>query len=562
MYNQSALVTDLLFQNKIQKDKLSAFESGDIYVNLKKEHRIARQGDHRRMKKLELKIEELHAALSHMNQMWMQVNEDVVKEKEKELAKKDKLIKQLKDQLYEALRQSDQATQKAKNKNLELYEALTQLDETQGKLKILTARINKDFTNSSIPSSMSPNHKKIPNGRVKTGRRPGACPGHEPHPRKKHEPNETVVIPAPLEYINNPNFKPTNRTIRKQLIKIDVRTIVVEYETPEFRNQKTGQRVHATFPDGVNDDVNYDSSVKAFAYLLNNGCNVSIDKTRTFMNDISDGKISLSTGAICNLSKQFSNKTQGEREQIFLEMLSAKSLHTDFTFGRMNGKQATVIICATPNQVLYQGREHKGHEGVKDSPVELYTGTIISDHDATFLNYGTRHQECLVHVERYLRSSIENEPNLKWNRQMLDWIGKSIHYWKENRDKPEDKIKVNALIREYDAIIKTAEKEYLYEPPSDYFRDGYNLYRRMGADKEDYVLFLNDMDIPPQNNLAERLGRVFKRKALQVMSFRSKEGVEYFCDGLTILQTIKSNEKNVYEGVKSRFDQKKIQCES
>jgi hypothetical protein len=479
-----------------------------------------------------------------------------MKEKDEVVAQKNKELKHMQEQVFEAQRQRDEALEKSKCKGLELYEVLTQLEETQGKVQKLTARVNKDYTNSSIPSSMSPNHKKIQNGREKTERRPGAQPGHEHHPRKKLEPNETIPIAAPDEYINNPNFKPTSKVIRKQLVMLDVSTYVIEYATPEFRNQTTGQRVHAAFPEGIKDDVNYDGSVKALAYMLNNECNVSIDKTRIFLQEISEGKISLSNGTICNLSKQFSIKTQEERNQIFLELLSAKSLHADFTFGRMNGKQTTVIISATPDQVLYQGREHKGHEGVKGSPIELYAGTIISDHEATFHNYGTRHQECLVHVERYLRSSIENEPTLKWNRQMLDWIGKSIHYWKEIRAGVEDTSRAEQFISEYDTIIKTAKDEYSYEPPSDYFRDGFNLYSRMEAKPEDYVLFLKDPDIPPSNNLAERLARVIKRKISQVMSFRSQEGVEHYCDGITILQILKSKKDNIYEGIKSRFNQK------
>lgn len=188
------------------------------------------------------------------------------------------------------------------------------------------------------------------------------------------------------------------------------------------------KRIHAEFPKGVKDDVNYDGTVKAAAYILNNECCVSIEKTKEFLKEISAGKIDLSTGMICGLAGEFSKKTETERNQIFLELLASDHMHVDFTFGRVNGKQGTVIIYKSGDSVLYQGKEKKGHEGVKGSPAEFYEGTIISDHEATFLNYGTRHQECLVHVERYLRSSIENEPELEWNKEMLEWIKEAIHY--------------------------------------------------------------------------------------------------------------------------------------
>jgi hypothetical protein len=47
--------------------------------------------------------------------------------------------------------------------------------------------------------------------------------------------------------------------------------IVTEYSTPEYLDLLTGHTIHVHFPPGVVDDVNYDASVKAFAYLMNNG---------------------------------------------------------------------------------------------------------------------------------------------------------------------------------------------------------------------------------------------------------------------------------------------------
>ena len=53
------------------------------------------------------------------------------------------------------------------------------------RIKKLTAQINKDFENSSLPSSLQgPRKKKIPNSRVRTGRKPGGQPGHKGHAAK------------------------------------------------------------------------------------------------------------------------------------------------------------------------------------------------------------------------------------------------------------------------------------------------------------------------------------------------------------------------------------------
>jgi hypothetical protein len=78
--------------------------------------------------------------------------------------------------------------------------------------------------------------------------------------------------------------------------------------------------------------------------------------------------------------------------------------------------------------VLYFARDKKGHDGIKGTVVEDYQGTLVHDHDVTFYKYGTGHQECLAHVLRYLKDSMDNEKDRTWNRQMHSLIQEMIHY--------------------------------------------------------------------------------------------------------------------------------------
>ena len=270
---------------------------------------------------------------------------------------------------------------------------------------------------------MSPDHKTIYNSRERFGLKPGGQPGHIYHDRKRQEPTESHEIPAPDKYLDDPDFVPTGKNKKRQLIRTHVITEVIEYWTYEFRNRITGQRVHADFPPGFTDDVNYDGTIKALAYLVNNDLYTSIDKTRIFLKDISKEKIDISTGFICNFAKQFSECTKEERDEIFNGLSAAPVLHGDFTFDRSYGKQSAMMITATDDgRVLYQGREKKGDEGVKGSPLEHYSGTLVSDHEAALIKHGGRHQECLAHVKRFVKGEAENEPEKTWGSKMEAWI--------------------------------------------------------------------------------------------------------------------------------------------
>ena len=275
---------------KAAEDKVKAFESGEKYVRMQEQFKAVFREQNAKIRRLEEELRKAHAETVDVRKIWSEIFDDVYREANAGKFALRKEIARLGQRVLEVERQRDAAMDRLRdelrNKNRELYELKAALYDAEQKIAALTARINKDHTNSSKSSSQSPNHKTIPNGREKSGKKPGGQKGHIHHERKQMEPTEVVAIPAPPIYTDDPNFKETGRIIRKQLIKLHVNVEVIEYQTPEFRNQTTGQRVHAAFPEGLKDEVTYDGTVKAFAYLLNNECYVGIGKTQSFIKEV------------------------------------------------------------------------------------------------------------------------------------------------------------------------------------------------------------------------------------------------------------------------------------
>lgn len=427
------------------------------------------------------------------------------------------------------------------------------VSELEGKVQKLTGQINRDYTNSSIPSSKDENHRKISNSRLKTNRKPGGQIGHSQHSLKRHEPTEPpVMIPVPKEIETNPDYRRTGRIIRRQVIELDVQVKITEYCTPEFRRKSDGLKWHAPFPAGVSRDVNYGPGVKATAFLLNNYCNVSIDKVSEFMKQISCGTLNLSKGFISGLSEEFSDKTEEQRKYIYTVLQKAPCIYSDATVGRVNGENNAVIICATPNEALYCARDRKGITGLTGTPVEGFQSVIVHDHDKTYYNYGGAHQECLAHVLRYLQDSIENEPNLTWNSEMKEFLSSLIHKYKLQNGQIEEEQRVS-YIAKYDKILAMAEDEYEKNPPSKYYRNGFNLFKRMKEYEDAHLLFLSHPEVGYTNNLSERNLRAYKRKQKQAVSFRSKASQMYFCDALSIIKTAQARGENIFSSAKNAF---------
>ena len=554
MRSDFVTMSDLQYTIVNLRRQLEAFKSGSKYIQMQKAYDDMLRREEGIIRKLKRELSEIRAQVVDVRNKWFQTCEDVLDEKERLRHEKDAQIERLKQRVLEVERQRDEALDKLKEKTAAFYEAGTQLEEEREKNRLLQSRLNKDYTNSSRPSSADPNHKTIHNSRDKTGRSPGGQPGHDFHGRKKLKVTQSVEVAAPAEYLDREKFKATGRIIHKQLIVARIAIEVIDYYTPEFRNLKTGQRVHAVFPNGLKDNVTYDASVKALAYLLNNDCTVSIDRTISFLQEASGGQLNLSKGMVSGLVKQFSEKSKEERNEIYLQLAGSDVLHVDFTFGRREGKTGTVLICATPGAVLYQAKDKKGHDGVKGSPVEVYEGTIVSDHEKTFRSYGTRWQDCVQHIERYARGVMENEPERGWGEKLLHLLEEMQHDRNsigEGNELPEEKVR--EYEKRFDEIAQEAKRSYEDEPPGDYYKEGYNLSVRLNEDREAILLFLHDRSVPATNNTCERAARVYKRKNHQVMSFRSKSGDAYYCDGLSVIQTMKKQGKNLIEGVTKIF---------
>ena len=450
----------LLCRLKAAQTRNKELESGERYVRLKELHQKECRGYGSRILELQKEAADAHKETIRVRNYWFQVLEDMLLEFEKMQKKTKQELQEMEKRALKAEKQRDDALDKVKELQHQFYETAVRLEEEQGKNLKLRAQINRDYENSSIPSSKTLRKKKITNSREKTGRKPGGQPGHKGHCRKKQEPTRpAVLLPPPEIVLEDNSFKKTSKTIIKQRVGIRMRLDVTEYHADVYYSSQTGERVYAPFPAGVIDDMNYDGSIRAFLFLLNNDCCTSIDKSRQFLSDL------------------------------------------------------------------------------------------------TFYNYGTDHQECLAHVLRYLKGSMDNEPDRTWNKDMHSLVQEMIHFRNGLQLSEEpDPCKVSEFEERHRKILETARKEYEDVPANDYYRDGYNLFLRMEKYMQNHLLFLHDLRVPATNNEAERLLRNYKRKQAQAVTFRSFESIDYLCQCMSMLVLMRLEEpENIFDRVSRIF---------
>lgn len=441
-----------------------------------------------------------------------------------------------------------------------VLDLMKRIDDLEGKNSKLVAQLNRDYTNSSKPSSSDPNHKKIvSNSRISSGRKPGAQPGSAPKRRKLFKPTEPTVFLVPKQVSEHPDdWEMLDKARVRQLVDIQMVVTCTEYCAHAFRNKKTNQIIYSAFPDNVVNETNYGESLKALCCLLTNYCNVSIRKTGELISNLTNGEITISTGTIAGLAKELRAKTVNDKNEILIKLMKSPALHSDATGIRISGEKWNIYVTASKSGVMYTLSKKKGIEGIRRTPLKEYLGAVIHDHDKSYYNEEfsfSEHQECLAHILRYLQDSIDNETKLIWAKLMHRHLQCIISRYKEG---PIPDYELEDIVRNYEEILQIAEQEYHDHPPTKYYRDGFNLAKRLGEyQKETLAFLMSETELEYENNLSERLLRICVRKSKAVISFRAEESVEAYCDTMSLIQTAKMNGKNIYSTLKEGFSRPK-----
>lgn len=204
-------ITTLEYRLRAAKAELEAFRSGEKYIRMEELRLKEVRALERRVEELEKELGKARTHAISIRNQWFEIFELLQKECDKKVAAVLKEKELMEARALKAEAQRDEALDKVKGLRQKNYELESSLEEEKGKVQKLTAQLNHDYKNSSLPSSMTIKKKKISNSRKTTGRRPGGQLGHKGHGRRKQDPTEVVLLPPPQEVLDDPDFKKTKK---------------------------------------------------------------------------------------------------------------------------------------------------------------------------------------------------------------------------------------------------------------------------------------------------------------------------------------------------------------
>ena len=458
-------------------------------------------------------------------------------------------------------------TSTIENLNFELSKTRKENEELKKEILRLKSKNDKDSSNSSKPSSTNEFKKVITNRREKSNKSKGAQKFHKPHSlnNKLNQFLDSGNVQEEIIEVNKTEKNKNKSYIEKVVIDIQITKIVKRFRYYPYEDGKY------YIPKEHNQYVQYGPIVKATTIDLMNNLYNSTDGVTRFIEDITNGGITLSKGTLINWNNDLSSKLNCEIKNIEEKLLDSYYLNQDESQIKINGDGHNILCACNDRYVRLWQSKHKSQKAIDEIGfLPKFKGVIVKDGTELYNKYGCFLSQCLSHILRYLKG-IYDFINHKAPEKMAKFLSKYNTKRNELIKKgftSFNKEEYSNIIKEYELIIDEWEKELKEDTNNYLFDDELKLWTRMKydnkkmdknirGDKEEILYFLKDFNVPSTNNPAEVAQRGVKIKQ-KVGKFRSEEGAETYSIIKSCILTYKKNKVNVFDALVSAFNNQTI----
>lgn len=223
-------------------------------------------------------------------------------------------------------------------------------------------------------------------------------------------------------------------------------------------------------------------------------------------------------------------------EQIQREALRSAVLHADESGWRVDGKTHWLWCFTTPNLTFYMIDRSRGSPALMKFFIEEFRGTLVTDFWGAYNAVACAlRQTCLAHLLRELEQTEKyKSPGTHWPafaKRLRRLLGDAIRLWRRRRE-------LSAATYASRRRRLAARLQALIDTP---WKDAHakRLIKRLRRHQDDLFTFLDQEDVPFDNNAAERAIRpaVIIRK--NSYGNRSQRGADCQAVLMSIFRTLK-----------------------
>jgi transposase len=453
--------------------------------------------------------------------------------------------------------------------NQALREQLVQRDELLAQLlqrvQALEEQLAKDSHNSSLPPSSDrfARQKKPRSLRTRSGKKAGGQQGHTGKTLEMSQtPDEVIALP-PVTQCQHCQADLTaiaaESQERRQVVDVPLPRLQVTEYLGEWKRCPHCQGYTSTaFPNGVAAPVQYGPRVGAMGIYLvmqqllpwSRSCEVLCDLMGVY----------LSEGTLASLIERTASQLVPVEAQIKTALSAQKVIHQDETGLYVKNRRAWMHGTSTAQLTHYQVHPSRGHKALDAIGIlASFSGVSVHDAWAAYFRYGCQHALCLVHILREL-TFLAEELGLWWAAKLKKLLLCMKQTTEEARAQGKRGLsppEVADFTARFLALLD--EGDQVHPPlPTPKGKRGKakqhparNLLNRLRKHQQAVLLFLERLDVPFDNNQAERDIRMVKVQQKVSGSFRSTEGAVRFCRIRGYLSTLRKQGLHVFSALEA-----------
>lgn len=414
------------------------------------------------------------------------------------------------------------------------------IETLQREVTRLKEQLGTDSKTTSKPPSSDllkkPEHRRKRNTSKGNRRKPGGQPGHEGKTRKGFSRIDRIEILRPEVCVvcGAQAFSSTPVASRRhQVARLVAQPLeIVAYEQHHCQCA-CGAVVGGQWPSDVVPTQDLSLGVQSLLGWLGNYGHLSYGKQQEFLEEL--GALKIGVGTLHATNERVANAVVQPVDRLWQWARAQAHVQVDETPWLVQGVKEWLWVAGAERFCLFHAADTRSRDELKAMLGESFDGVLSSDDFSVYNGYDVAaQQKCLAHLRRHFkRLSLKAVgENQKMAKAFLKRIDEAFHHhrqWRETKNAKAyhdwaSKFKKrlhHALNRWHGKVDGTAQ----------------TLLGSLQQKAKQWWYFLDHPDVPPDNNLAERLIRLAVTKRKISGGSRSMMRFAQTADLLSVIQT-------------------------
>ena len=427
---------------------------------------------------------------------------------------------------------------------LQQQQALEELRSEVARLKEHQATDSK--TSSKPPStdlikkSESQPEQSSPKGNP---RKPGAQAGHVGKTRKGFSRIDRIeyLRPAQCPNCGSKAFESSIvHEVHHQVARLVTRPIeLVEYVQQQCRCV-CGECVTGQWPSDIVPTQDLSVGLQSLLAWLGNYGHLSYGKQQELLKEL--GEIEIGVGTLQATNRRVADAIIQPIDKLWRWVRGQAHVQVDETPWTVNGVKEWLWVAGAESFCLFHAAGTRSREELKAMLGDDFDGVLSSDDFSVYNGYEvSAQQKCLAHLRRHFKRVVHlgSGNNQKAGRRFLTLIDEAFKRHRQWREHSDD----NAYLlwaTQFKKRLSAALKKWMTKVDG----KALTLLKSLTFKSTQWWYFLDHPEIPPDNNLAERLIRLAVTKRKVCGGSRSMLRFEQTADLLSVIQTCRRQSRS------------------